>query len=166
MKNRSWSIWLNPCQKDRIKYHRIIYRNCKLYSNPIFEPHVTLFGRVDIAPYAFVEHIKELSLHQERFILNTKGISLGLPPWKSLFIRLQGTKRLKKFQSGINQYLKKYKKYTFDPHLSLFYGKKKIKKTEIKGISVGETIEFSSVSLLYTSDRIDDWNVIEEFNLK
>tara|TARA_Y100000591_G_scaffold154872_1_gene133278 strand:- start:77 stop:454 length:378 start_codon:yes stop_codon:yes gene_type:complete len=87
-------------------------------------------------------------------------------PWKSLVITLKMDESLKKLQNEVQNRFKELKKYIFNPHLSLAYGDIKIKKKDYNFISLDESICFSSVALVETSDDIDKWRVIKSFNLK
>ena len=50
--------------------------------------------------------------------------------------------------------------------MSLAYGNLGQKEPEIDEISLDESIRFSSVALVYTSDDIDDWKVIKEYKFR
>ena len=45
-----WSVWLIPSIQDIKKYKQLIRLYSKKYSFSLFDPHVTLFGRIDIEP--------------------------------------------------------------------------------------------------------------------
>ena len=49
MDNR-WSVWLEPCSADTVSYRKLISEYCEKFSSPVFNPHITLFGRVGIEP--------------------------------------------------------------------------------------------------------------------
>ena len=72
---------------------------------------------------------------------------------------------LQKFQKMINHEFQAYKKYIFDPHLSLAYGDIKINENDLNSFSLDETICFSSVALVSTPNQIDDWRIIKKFKL-
>ena len=47
--------------------------------------------------------------------------------------------------------------------MSLAYGNIHEKRSELEGITLDESIGFSSVALVYTSDRIEDWKIIKKY---
>ena len=47
--------------------------------------------------------------------------------------------------------------------MSLAYGNIHEKRSELDEITLDESIGFSSVALVYTSDRIEDWKIIKKY---
>jgi hypothetical protein len=47
--------------------------------------------------------------------------------------------------------------------MSLAYGNIHEKRSELEGITLDESIGFSSVALVYTSDKIEDWKIIKKY---
>ena len=160
-----WSVWLMPSKENKPKYEQIINVYSRIYSFPKFSPHITLFGRIDIDPRSTFQFFEKISTHDPIY-LHTLGLSIGDTPWKSLYIQFKPNILLNSLQSRINDKLKAYRKYNFDPHMSLAYGNLGQKNPKIDEISLDESIGFSSVALVYTSDCIDDWKVLKEYKFK
>ena len=160
-----WSVWLMPSKENRPKYVQIINVYSRTYSFPKFSPHITLFGRIDIDPRSTYQFFEKISTHDPIY-LHTLGVSIGDTPWKSLYIQFKPNIFLNSLQSRINDKLKAYRNYNFDPHMSLAYGNLGQKNPEIDEISLDESIRFSSVALVYTSNDIDDWKVIKEYKFR
>ncbi len=64
----NWSVWLLPGIKDKKECKGYIKLYSGLYNTPLFDPHVTLFGRLNIDPeptYAFFNQLKsELNIEK------------------------------------------------------------------------------------------------------
>ena len=163
---RCWSVWLMPDNEGRDKYRNLIRFFSSKYNSPIFQPHVTLYGGLDIDPQSTFSFFKKLILRQNYFTLVPIKIESKDPPWKTLIISLKEEKALSILQNKIHDKFKIYKDYNFDPHLSLAYGDISIKESERDSISLDESIRFSDVSLVMTSGNINNWNVIKTFQLK
>tara|TARA_B100000287_G_scaffold240343_1_gene225942 strand:- start:162 stop:668 length:507 start_codon:yes stop_codon:yes gene_type:complete len=164
--NFFWSVWLVPHSNIIGRYTDLVGHFSKKYDSPIFQPHITLFGGVNINPDKTFSFFNSISQDYGYFHLTPTKIVADVPPWKSLVISFNPDKSLQKMQKKIQNKLQGIKKYIFDPHLSLVYGNIKIKKSDYKCISLDESICFSDVSLVVTSDNIDRWKVIRTFNLK
>ena len=163
--NRPWSIWLEPCKTDRIRLQKLIKDVYAHFNSPVFDPHITLFGRVDIDPsLAFPSLIEIVSGHRQ-IELGTIDIQRGKSPWKTLFIQFKKSDAIEYLQHKIDQEMAQYHSYEFDPHLSLVYGDLDINKLEFDHISFPETITFSSVVLMETPDDINEWKLILQADL-
>ena len=65
-----WSLWLMPDARDNRKYKRIIKKLSRRTGSPSFEPHLTLFGRVNVNPELLFEFFNNMANKQIR--LTTK----------------------------------------------------------------------------------------------
>ena len=162
--NHPWSIWLLPDREDLIKYKKLIDRFSLENGSIPFTPHVTLFGRVNIDPEPFFDFFEHKASVQRRITSNISKISIGTPPWRSLYVDIDRDIYLDAFQQDLIGPLSHVREYMFDPHLSLVYGDIRTTELSIENISLDVTIGFSSVVLAYVPDDIDEWNLIKEFN--
>lgn len=160
-----WSVWLEPCSADTVRYRKLISKCCEKFSSPVFDPHVTLFGRVGIEPESTFSFFDDLISNHRSFSLKTIGVTTGEPPWKSLFIQLETCEALLNLQSNINNLFKSFRHYTFDPHISLAYGDLTINQNEMDVIALPESIRFSAVALVMTPDTIESWKYIKKYSL-
>ena len=65
-----WSLWLMPDARDNRKYKRIIKKHSRRIGSPSFEPHLILFGRVNVNPELLFEFFNNMANKQIR--LTTK----------------------------------------------------------------------------------------------
>ena len=66
-------------------------------------------------------------------------------------------------QKKVDSILTNYKKYKFDPHISLAYGNFTAHKKDNKLISPISKISFSSLAIVHTPDEIENWSIIRKF---
>lgn len=160
-----WSVWLEPCESDRIQLQKLIRDFCARFNSPVFDPHLTLFGRVAKDPVATFPFFENFVKDFGPISLNVLGIKTGEPPWKSLYLQIGKNNELGQVQKEFDCYLNDYRHYEFDPHLSLAYGDLSINGSELDHISFPETITFSSVAFVATPDEITNWKMINQFGL-
>tara|TARA_B100000900_G_scaffold66650_1_gene51868 strand:+ start:1697 stop:2194 length:498 start_codon:yes stop_codon:yes gene_type:complete len=160
----NWSVWLLPKAKDHKLLTDYITLYSRLYDSDLFSPHVTLLGRMNINPKLYYSFFNEVKSESEIKNVQTLKIKIGDPPWKRLYIQLSLNKNLKELQNKIAKKFKRYRKYEFDPHVSLAYGNFTPNKKDINLISHEEMISFSSIAIVNTPNEIKNWNIIQKFD--
>ena len=160
----NWSVWLLPKANDNKIFGEYISFYSKLYGSDKFSPHVTLFGRMNVNPKLFYSFFNKVKLESEIEHVYTLQTKIGDPPWKRLFIQLSLNKSLLELQKKIDKKFRQYRKYEFDPHVSLAYGNFTPDKKDISLISPEELISFSSLAIVNTPTEIKNWNVIQKFD--
>ena len=161
-----WSVWLLPNQKDRMRIKCFIEFYNSVYKTLFFDPHVTLFGRLDINPKLFFSFFDQISLAYTSYQLSTNSVEIGEVPWKTIYIGLEHDKNLFDLQKKIDKKLGGSRKYLFNPHLSLAYGNFIPKEKDIEVISLKKTIHFSTIALVSTPDQVEKWKIIKEYKLR
>ena len=131
--------------------------------SPSFLPHVTLFGRVSIAPDPLFKFFKEQTVRQKQIVSEIKDLRQGIFPWRAMFLDIKMSEDLDSFQARIIEKLNTLRDYDFDPHLSLVYCNKQATKVSIRGASMPSTIRFESLAVVEVPNNIDEWNIIKEF---
>ena len=164
--DKRWSVWLCPDSISQLATQQLVNDCCGQFNLPVFEPHITLFGRVETDPVPTFTFFEKLVRVFEPITLNVLGIKKGILPWKAIYLQMEKSDQLVLLQNKVNLYLNGYRCYEFDPHVSLAYGNLDINETELSSISFPETITFSSVALGTTPDEITDWKIINRLNLR
>ena len=160
----NWSVWLLPKVKDHKLLTDYISLYSRLYGSDLFCPHVTLFGRMNINPKQYYSFFNKVKSDSEIKNVQTLKIKIGDPPWKRVYIQLSLNKNLKELQKKIAKKFRRYRKYEFDPHVSLAYGNFTPNKKDISLISYEEMISFSSIAIVNTPNEIKNWNIIQKFD--
>lgn len=160
----NWSVWLLPGIKDKKECKGYIKLYSGLYNTPLFDPHVTLFGRLNIDPeptYAFFNQLKsEFNIEK----VNNINIQTGESPWKTIHIKLDSNKYLVRLQRKIDEYFAKYREYRFEPHISLAYGNFIPDKKDLNLLLIKKRISFTSLAIMHTPDQIKNWRLIKKFD--
>ena len=158
-----WSLWLLPDARDNVKYKNII-KNISLETGlSYFEPHLTLFGRINANPEPFFEFFKDMANKQKRISTKVKKIKFGTSHWKSFYIEIEKNNSLEALQKKIIAPINHLRNYLFDPHLSLAYGSTNEMTCLTKEINLEKVISFNSVAIVFVPDNVDRWEIIDKF---
>ena len=117
-----WSLWLLPDNRENRKYERIIKKLSHRTGLPSFEPHLTLFGRINANPEPFFEFFRNMANKQKMISTKIKKIKFGTSHWKSFYIDIEKNTSLEALQKQMIAPINHLRDYLFDPHLSLAYG--------------------------------------------
>ena len=158
-----WSLWLLPGNRENGKYARIIKKLNLRNGLPSFDPHLTLFGRINANPEPFFEFFKNMANKQKTIFTKIKEIKLGTSYWKSLYIDIEENRSLEALQKQIIAPIDHLRDYLFDPHLSLAYGDANEMRYLTKEIRLERFISFNSVAIVFVPDNVDEWKIIDKF---
>ena len=158
-----WSLWLLPDARDNVKYKNII-KNISLETGlSYFEPHLTLFGRINANPEPFFEFFKNMANKQKRISTKVKKIKFGTSHWKSFYIDIEKSSSLEVLQKQMIAPINHLRDYLFDPHLSLAYGSTDEMSYLTKEINLEKVISFNSVGIAFVPVNVDRWKIINKF---
>ena len=158
-----WSLWLLPDARDNVKYKNII-KNISLETGlSYFEPHLTLFGRINANPEPFFELFEDMANKQKRISTKVKKIKFGTSYWKSFYIDIEKNSSLEALQKQMIAPINHLRDYLFDPHLSLTYGSTDKMSYLTKEINLEKVISFNSVAIAFVPVNVDSWKIIDKF---
>ena len=158
-----WSLWLLPDNRENEKYARIIKELSLRTGLPFFEPHLTLFGRINANPEPLFEFFKNMANKQKTISTKIKKIRFGTSHWKSFYIDIEKNASLESLQKQMITPISHLRDYIFDPHMSLAYGDEdKMRYLNIE-IDIERYICFSSVAIVFVPDNVDEWKIINKF---
>ena len=158
-----WSLWLLPDARDNVKYKNII-KNISLETGlSYFEPHLTLFGRINANPEPFFELFEDMANKQKRISTKVKKIKFGTSHWKSFYIDIEKNSSLEALQKKMIAPINHLRDYLFDPHLSLTYGSTDKMSYLTKEINLEKVISFNSVAIAFVPVNVDSWKIIDKF---
>ena len=158
-----WSLWLLPDNRENGKYTRIIKKLSHRTGLPSFEPHLTLFGRINANPEPFFEFFRNMANKQKMISTKIKKIKFGTSHWKSFYIDIEKNTSLEALQKQMIAPINHLRDYLFDPHLSLAYGDADEMRYLTKGIHLERFISFNSVAIVFVPDNVDEWKIINKF---
>ena len=158
-----WSLWLLPDARDNVKYKSIM-KNMSLKTGlTSFEPHLTLFGRINANPEPLFKFYKKMANEQKRISTKIKKIKFGNSHWKSFYIDIEKNTSLEALQKQMIAPINHLRDYLFDPHLSLAYGDADEMRYIAKEIHLERFISFNSVAIAFVPDNVDEWKIINKF---
>ena len=158
-----WSLWLLPDARDNVKYKNII-KNISLETGlSYFEPHLTLFGRINTNPEPFFELFEDMANKQKRISTKVKKIKFGTSYWKSFYIDIEKNSSLEALQKKMIAPINHLRDYLFDPHLSLTYGSTDKMSYLTKEINLEKVISFNSLTIAFVPVIVDKWKIINKF---
>ena len=161
--SNTWSVWLLPKGADKVYLSDYINIYSNFYDSKKFDPHLTLFGRIDLNPEPFFPFFDEIRLDVKILNVKTLSIKIGKSYFKKLYIPIGYNEKIYALQKKVDSIFTNYKKYKFDPHISLAYGNFTAHKKYNKLISPISKISFSSLAIVHTPDEIENWSIIRKF---
>ncbi len=162
-----YSLWLMPNEVASKTYQDIIYKLSKPLAAPIFEPHITLLSGMDtpILDQTFYE-LSVLAALTKPFNVSFSNIAYENDFYRSLYMKAHPVDKLIQLQKETKDIFKTVD-YPFRPHLSLLYAelaqKCKPKLAKQLNTKLLKKAQFSSIRLMQTKGKVEDWKLVEEF---
>jgi 2'-5' RNA ligase len=168
-----YSIWLTFCENSELKLQCEIERLAKKYSGPIFQPHLTLIGDLDLdvkGARQVADIFAATQLPSEISVCHV-GIS------KMYFMALHLSVEIPTELQSMRQYLAQSvnpKSYKLDePHISLAYGDLDVGTLEIERRSLtsafhNKKLSVQGLSIVQSSKSVPvlEWKCIKKIDLK
>ena len=158
-----WSLWLLPGNRENGKYARIIKKLNLRNGLPSFDPHLTLFGRINANPEPLFDFFKNMANKQKTITTKINKIKFVTSYWKSFYIDIEKNASLEALQKQMIAPINHLRDYLFDPHLSLAYGDADEMRYLTKEIHLERFIIFNSVAIVFVPDNVDEWKIINKF---
>ena len=162
-----YSLWLMPEGKDKEKLQIMIRELSDKYTTPVFPPHITLIGGINLDKEDVVEKTRQLS---ER--LCPYRIELTKPGYLNQYFRcvfslVNKTREVMHANKVAQEVFDIEEDYI--PHLSLLYGDfpEKTKKKIISGIEEIRLSFIANTIYIYkTGKEVNKWHTVSEFSLQ
>lgn len=149
--SKGYTLWLMPKDKNYERFANLIKRLAREYGSPIFEPHVTLLGDIELPEEEMIKRTSQLVKGQKPFFVTLKQIDYENFYFRTLFVRAEITEVLQTLHDKAKEIFEKDIP-PFMPHLSILYGNfpQKIKDEIISKIGRDQraTFDVSSVHLV------------------
>ena len=157
-----YSIWLTLEKDSRSSYRDLIIKLSKRFKSPSFEPHCTIYGRLDINLDNIKPVIADLAKTRNQFSTTVKRLKSGKSKWKSLYLSINNNKEIKFLYGECKKKFESSRKYAFDPHLSIAYGLYDPESIHnaTKNISIPKYLAFSGIAIVKTGENITKWETV------
>jgi len=120
---RGVSIWLVPEERSRLALARTIAGLSRELDAPIFPPHVTLVGGIELGASEVVPAVERAAESLQRMPLHSEGIGTREAYFRALFLRIRADAPLLAVHAATASALGRAPDPDFFPHLSLAYGR-------------------------------------------
>ncbi len=157
-----YSIWLTLEKDSRSSYRDVILKLSKRFKFPSFEPHCTIYGRLDIDLDNIKHVIADLVKTRNQFSTTVKRLKSGKSKWKSLYLSIKNNEEMNSLYSKCKKKFGSSRKYAFDPHLSIAYGLYDPESIHnaTKNIIIPKYLAFSGIAIVKTDESITQWETV------
>jgi len=157
-----YSIWLTLEKDSRSSYRDLIIKLSKRFKSPSFEPHCTIYGRLDIDLDNIKPVIADLAKTRNQFSTTVKRLKSGKSKWKSLYLSINNNEEIKFLYGECKKKFGSSRKYAFDPHLSIAYGLYDSESIHnaTKNIIIPKYLAFSGIAIVKTGENITKWETV------
>jgi len=161
-----YSIWIEPTAKDAKYLIRIIRKLAKKYDSPTFNPHITVYSRVQniTAAKSAVRNCGDM----KKITVEITDLEFSDNLWKTVFINVRKNQKLRQIHNTLKKDIPLNKKYEFNPHISLIY--KKLDDSQKQGIigdlKIKPKLTFDKITIIEESKNVEKWKLIDRIFLK
>lgn len=163
--SKGYTLWLMPKGDIYTKYNNLIRKLAEENDAPIFKPHITLLGEIELPEDDVIKKAEELVSGQKPFKINLREIGYEDYHFRALFVKAILSPPLQNLHNRAKQIFEK-DILPYMPHLSLLYGNYPVdlKKKIISDIGREQPAQFEVTSVfLKQAGEIKDWKIIKEF---
>lgn len=167
MVSKGYTLWLVPQGEVYNKFSTLIKKLASEYGGPVFVPHVTLLGDIELSEDEMVKRMKQLIMDQQPFQVNLDQISYEDFYFRALIVKAEKNASLQTLHEKTKQIFDMHNIPSYMAHLSLLYGDypNQIKEKIIAEIGKEQPAQFEVTSVFLTKGgEVKDWKVIREFS--
>lgn len=162
-----YAIWLTFCKNDEKYMSKIIKDLAQNHNAPVFVPHITIYGLVNIDIKLLEKFVKYSIEGCNQSSVTKLGISHSSDMWKTVFIKIKKNPVLLKINTRLEENLQKYSTYKFSPHISLIY--KNMKNSEkiqiINELKIKNSFTVNEIAIQKFSQDVPKWKIIKKYQL-
>lgn len=162
-----YAIWLTFSKSDKDYLKSVIDKISEKYSAPKFEPHITVYGLVDLKFDLIDNIIKKVSRNSNSFLVKKSKILQSEVFWKTVYVELEMNQQMELIHKNLKNYFEKILKYEFNPHISLIYKILSIEKRIkiINELSIKNEFRVNKIALQEFFPDIEKWKIVKEYEL-
>ena len=162
-----YAIWLLFDKIDTKYFENIIKKFSEEFNAPIFVPHITVYGILNLDIELIKKRVKNSIQGIEPFFIEKLTIRESDDIWKTLFVDIKINQELSIINNKLKLEFTKLSEFKFVPHISLLY--KKINKENrilnIKKLKIKNEFLINKIAVLKFSNNVNKWKVIETIKL-
>ena len=159
-----YALWLMPDETNHKALSKLIRQLSEQYHSPLFEPHITLLGKISGDETVLKDSVQTLATQ-----LSCIQISAGRPGtentfYKRLFLETEPSEQLDHANQLAGKAFKLEGEYTWSPHLSLLYSNQSIRDKDLSHYG-GFNLKLNSLQLISAFGLPEDWRVLMSIDL-
>jgi len=154
-----YAIWLLPEKNSHYYLQKTIKKLSEKYDAPIFKPHLTVYGKVDVNIQFLKNVVNEIIFGIKPFFVKCSSVQHSNYLWKTVFLDFEENLSLKLINTRLKKNLNKFGKYKFNPHISLIYKKMNNaeKKNLVSKLYIKKKFLINRIVIVKFSQNIDEW---------
>lgn len=164
--SKGYTLWLMPKGEIYGKFAELIKKLAGEYGGPIFEPHVTLLGGIELPETEMISKTDQLVESQKPFPVTLRQVDFEDYHFRALFVKAEITPALLSLRERAKKIFGMQDIPPYMPHFSLLYGNypNELKEKIIAEIGRDQTAQFEVNSVFLTKGgEVKDWKIINEF---
>jgi len=172
MKYPDYSVWLQPEGDAYDEYRKCIEDLAKEHGAPLFEPHVTVLGRIINSEHDAVEQSAKLAAEiSEPMIINLIRVTFGEAYFQCVYLQAEKSAALDQLHNRAKKLfsIDGLPNPTYIPHLSLMYGERPLDLRKQITASLPQSLlgsfQTKELQLVDTKGDEQDWHKVAGFAL-
>jgi 2'-5' RNA ligase len=167
--NDRHALWLMPQGATAQRYGALIGELSRRHGRPVFEPHVTLLGRLQGSIEEIERNTARLATQLKPFTLRLERPDHGMDFHRCVFVRAAPSPAMNNAYRRACQLLPHRPGPPYIPHLSLLYGdvpflQRRVTVDELKARCAGE-FEVLNLYLYDCEGEPEQWRCVREYAL-
>ena len=166
--SKGYWLWGLFPSKEKYFLNKIKAKVQSKLKSPFFEIHITLAGPYLKIDNNFLNDLKNFAENNSGIMLNSSGYEFKKEIFESFYIKINKSLSLKKLRRDIYELNNFDVANIYTPHISLSYGNHEIKeKKELipKLPKLNKPIRMSKVALVEVDEDINQWKILDSFDL-
>lgn len=160
-----YALWYLFDKDDTEYLFKIIKDLAKKYDAPIFIPHITAYGLLDIELNTLDEKILGIIQDLSPFFIEKNKLDFSDNLWKTLFVDILPNTHLEKINKHLTLQFSDLFQYEFLPHISLIYKNmgSTVKHLLAENLEIKKNFRIIGLGIQQFSENIEEWEVVREY---
>lgn len=150
MVDERYSLWFIPQGEVYAKLSQHIRQLSYAYDSPLFEPHVTLLGRILVDQDEVIQKAKTIASVLKPFSITMSGIGHEESFFRAFYLKVEANPSLIMANRVAREFFTSDYMLEYQPHLSLIYGNFTTNEKQKMFLHVGNEID----SLTFPVERL------------
>ncbi|PBO84556.1 MAG: hydrolase [Thaumarchaeota archaeon] len=161
-----YAVWFVFEKNDADYLSNIITELSTKYNSPVFTPHITAYGLVDVDLDVLDKIVTNNIQGEKQFVIEKSNISYSDVFWKTLFVEFQYNIQLDRINKKLTESLESFSKYEFIPHASLIYKKMNQDEQEklVNSICIKDNFKITGMWIQQFHEDMDKWKIVRKYD--